>query len=85
MARGRGVRLRRFGRPADGPVGAPPAVTVERYADLCARFPLLMGPLMERLDQDEKFVRSVRLLCAGFTAPPDSGTGARTGTGRPSR
>ncbi|RPE27891.1 TetR/AcrR family transcriptional regulator [Kitasatospora cineracea] len=64
---------------------APPTVTAERYADLCARFPLLMGPLMERLDQDEKFVRSVRLLCAGFTTPPDSGTGARAKTGRPHR
>ncbi len=51
------------------PAAAPP-VTAERYADLCARFPLLMGPLVERLGQDEKFTRSVRLLCAGFTALP---------------
>ncbi|MEU6238993.1 TetR/AcrR family transcriptional regulator [Kitasatospora sp. NPDC047058] len=45
---------------------APPAVTAELHAELCERFPLLMGPLAPRLDQDEKFTRSVRLLCAGF-------------------
>ncbi|MER7752664.1 TetR/AcrR family transcriptional regulator [Kitasatospora sp. NPDC097643] len=48
---------------------APPPVTAERYAELCEQFPLIMGPLLPRLDQDEKFRRSVRLLCAGFAAP----------------
>ncbi|MFF9815061.1 TetR/AcrR family transcriptional regulator [Streptomyces sp. NPDC014006] len=47
---------------------APPDVTAELYADLCARFPLVMGPLIPRLDPDEKFARSIRLLCTGFTA-----------------
>ncbi|MFC7862526.1 TetR/AcrR family transcriptional regulator [Streptomyces murinus] len=47
---------------------APPAVTAELYADLCERFPLLMGDLIPRLSDDEKFSRSVRLLCAGFAA-----------------
>lgn len=43
----------------------PPPVTPDTYADLVARFPLLMEhtPL---LGQDEKFHRSIRLLCAGF-------------------
>ncbi|MYR04632.1 MULTISPECIES: TetR/AcrR family transcriptional regulator C-terminal domain-containing protein [unclassified Streptomyces] len=45
---------------------APPAVTAELYADLCERFPLLMGDLIPRLSDDEKFSRSVRLLCTGF-------------------
>ncbi|MEV8099289.1 TetR/AcrR family transcriptional regulator [Kitasatospora sp. NPDC085879] len=45
---------------------APPPVTAELHADLCERFPLLMGPTFPRLSQDEKFTRSVRLLCAGF-------------------
>ncbi|MFJ8624760.1 TetR/AcrR family transcriptional regulator [Kitasatospora sp. NPDC093550] len=45
---------------------APPSVTPELHADLRERFPLLMGPAMPRLGQDEKFARSVRLLCAGF-------------------
>ncbi|MFH7598435.1 TetR/AcrR family transcriptional regulator [Streptomyces racemochromogenes] len=48
---------------------APPAVTAEQYADLLARFPLVMGASVQHLGQDEKFVRSVRLLCAGFAAP----------------
>ncbi|MFD8749366.1 TetR/AcrR family transcriptional regulator [Kitasatospora sp. NPDC059577] len=47
---------------------APPPVTAELYADLCARFPLLMGPSIPRPSQDEKFLRSVHLLCAGFAA-----------------
>ncbi|MFF7994036.1 TetR/AcrR family transcriptional regulator [Kitasatospora xanthocidica] len=47
---------------------APPPVTAELYADLCRRFPLLMDPSAPRLGQDEKFTRSVRLLCAGFAA-----------------
>ncbi|MEU3534017.1 TetR/AcrR family transcriptional regulator C-terminal domain-containing protein [Streptomyces murinus] len=47
---------------------APPAVTAELYADLCERFPLLMGDLIPRLSDDEKFSRSVRLLCTGFAA-----------------
>ncbi|WP_322986807.1 TetR/AcrR family transcriptional regulator C-terminal domain-containing protein [Streptomyces sp. S584] len=47
----------------------PPPVTAERYAELCERFPLLMGPSMPRLSQDEKFTRSRRLLCAGFATP----------------
>ncbi|MFK0192479.1 TetR/AcrR family transcriptional regulator [Kitasatospora sp. NPDC090308] len=52
---------------------APPSVTAERYAELRERFPLLMGPSMPRLGQDEKFTRSVRLLCAGFAAPVREG------------
>ncbi|MFD4654399.1 TetR/AcrR family transcriptional regulator [Kitasatospora sp. NPDC058444] len=47
---------------------SPPPVTAELYAELCERFPLVMGPSMPRLSQDEKFARSVRLLCAGFAA-----------------
>ncbi|WP_405633778.1 TetR/AcrR family transcriptional regulator C-terminal domain-containing protein [Streptomyces sp. NBC_01174] len=47
----------------------PPPVTAERYAELCERFPLLMGPSMPRLSQDEKFTRSLRLLCADFATP----------------
>ncbi|WP_199572396.1 TetR/AcrR family transcriptional regulator [Streptomyces murinus] len=47
---------------------APPAVTAELYADLCERFPLVMGDLIPRLSDDEKFSRSVRLLCTGFAA-----------------
>lgn len=47
----------------------PPAVTAERYAELCERFPLLMSPSMPRLSQDEKFTRSVGLLCTGFAVP----------------
>ncbi|MEU1659601.1 TetR family transcriptional regulator [Streptomyces griseofuscus] len=47
---------------------APAAVTAERYADLCERFPLLMGDLIPRLSDDEKFSRSIRLLCTGFAA-----------------
>ncbi|MFD4635187.1 TetR/AcrR family transcriptional regulator [Streptomyces sp. NPDC058284] len=42
-----------------------PTVTAETYADLCARFPLVMEQ-MPRLSQDEKFRRNVRLLCAAF-------------------
>ncbi|QKW23093.1 TetR/AcrR family transcriptional regulator [Kitasatospora sp. NA04385] len=55
----------------------PPTVTAEQYARLREQFPLLTGPLMERLGQDEKFTRSVRLLCAGFA----SLHGRREGTG----
>ncbi|MFJ9697421.1 hypothetical protein [Kitasatospora sp. NPDC101183] len=49
---------------------APPTVTAELYAELRARFPLLMDPSAPRPSQDEKFTRSIRLLCAGFAAPP---------------
>lgn len=45
---------------------APPTVTAELYAGLRERFPLVMGPLMPRLSQDEKFARSVQLLCTGL-------------------
>ncbi|OIK28402.1 TetR/AcrR family transcriptional regulator [Streptomyces malaysiense] len=51
----------------NGPA-APPAVTAGRYAELRERFPLVMGDLIPRLSQDEKFTRSIRLLCTGFTA-----------------
>ncbi|MEU1374746.1 TetR/AcrR family transcriptional regulator [Streptomyces triculaminicus] len=44
----------------------PPTVTAELHAELCERFPLLMGPLIPRPSQDEKFAQSVHLLCAGF-------------------
>ncbi|MEU9127545.1 TetR/AcrR family transcriptional regulator [Kitasatospora sp. NPDC048540] len=47
---------------------APPPVTGELHAELCEQFPLIMGPLLPRLSQDEKFTRSVRLLCTGFAA-----------------
>ncbi|GAA2746548.1 TetR/AcrR family transcriptional regulator [Kitasatospora cinereorecta] len=60
----------------NGPA-APPPVTAELHADLCERFPLLMGPTFPRLSQDEKFTRSIRLLCAGFATlarPPAAGT-----------
>ncbi|MFI9045960.1 TetR/AcrR family transcriptional regulator [Streptomyces sp. NPDC053427] len=43
-----------------------PAVTAEVHADLRARFPLVIER-MPRLSQDEKFQRSIRLLCAAFT------------------
>ncbi|MFH8383647.1 TetR/AcrR family transcriptional regulator [Kitasatospora sp. NPDC018058] len=46
----------------------PPTVTAELYAELCDRFPLVMGELIPRLSQDEKFTRSIRLLCTGFAA-----------------
>ncbi|MFE2407357.1 TetR/AcrR family transcriptional regulator [Kitasatospora sp. NPDC059408] len=46
----------------------PPPVTAELYADLCERFPLVMGPLIPRISQDEKYTRSIRLLCTGFAA-----------------
>ncbi|MEU6969009.1 TetR/AcrR family transcriptional regulator [Kitasatospora aureofaciens] len=51
---------------------SPPAVTAELYADLRERFPLVMGELIPRIGQDEKFTRSVRLLCTGLAAlkPP---------------
>ncbi|MER7580817.1 TetR/AcrR family transcriptional regulator [Kitasatospora sp. NPDC097691] len=48
---------------------APPPVTPELYADLCERFPLLMDPSTPRPSQDEKFTRSIQLLCTGFAAP----------------
>ncbi|MEV7503134.1 TetR/AcrR family transcriptional regulator [Streptomyces sp. NPDC093018] len=47
---------------------APPAVTADLYADLCERFPLVMGDLIPRPGADEKFTRSIRLLCTGFAA-----------------
>lgn len=56
---------------------APPPVTAELYADLCERFPLVMDPSLQRPDQEEKFARSVRLLCSGFATlagPPAAGT-----------
>lgn len=46
----------------------PPTVTAELYAELCEKFPLVMGPLIPRLSQDEKFAQSVHLLCASFAA-----------------
>ncbi|MFF2193659.1 TetR/AcrR family transcriptional regulator [Streptomyces sp. NPDC058157] len=45
---------------------APPAVTPELLAELRERFPLLMDAPAPHLGQDEKFTRSLRLLCAGF-------------------
>ncbi|MGW2634484.1 TetR/AcrR family transcriptional regulator [Streptomyces chattanoogensis] len=52
------------------------AVTAETYADLRAQFPLVMER-MPRLSQDEKFRRSVRLLCAAFeTLAKDDGSRA---------
>ncbi|GGU64732.1 TetR family transcriptional regulator [Streptomyces albospinus] len=42
-----------------------PAVTAEVYADLRARFPLVIER-MPRLSQGEKFRRSIRLMCAAF-------------------
>ncbi|RAG80695.1 TetR/AcrR family transcriptional regulator [Streptacidiphilus pinicola] len=47
---------------------SPPPVTAEQYAELCERFPLVMGDLIPRISQDEKFARSLRLLYAGFAA-----------------
>ncbi|QHC27691.1 MULTISPECIES: TetR/AcrR family transcriptional regulator [unclassified Streptomyces] len=47
---------------------APPAVTADLYADLCERFPLVMGDVIPRLGEDDKFTRSIRLLCTGFAA-----------------
>ncbi|MFE9422708.1 TetR/AcrR family transcriptional regulator [Kitasatospora sp. NPDC006697] len=47
---------------------APPVVTAELYADLRERFPLVMGDLIPRISQEEKFTRSLRLLCTGFAA-----------------
>ncbi|MEV7026465.1 TetR/AcrR family transcriptional regulator C-terminal domain-containing protein [Kitasatospora sp. NPDC093558] len=46
----------------------PPPVTAELHADLCEQFPLVMGPLIPRIPQDDKFTRSIRLLCTGFAA-----------------
>ncbi|MFJ6777201.1 TetR/AcrR family transcriptional regulator C-terminal domain-containing protein, partial [Kitasatospora sp. NPDC091257] len=48
----------------------PPPVTAELYTELRERFPLLMDPSMPRHSQDEKFARSVRLLCAGIATLP---------------
>ncbi|MDH6706473.1 TetR/AcrR family tetracycline transcriptional repressor [Kitasatospora sp. MAA19] len=45
-----------------------PAVSAELYAELCAQFPLIMGGLIPRLGQDEKYAQSIRLLCTGFAA-----------------
>ncbi len=42
-----------------------PTVTAAAHADLCARFPLVMEQ-MPRLGQNEKFQRSIGLLCAAF-------------------
>nr|WP_145488669.1 MULTISPECIES: TetR family transcriptional regulator [Streptomyces] len=47
---------------------APPAVTADLYADLCERFPLVMGDVIPRVGEDDKFTRSIRLLCTGFAA-----------------
>ncbi len=49
------------------PRAQTPHITADVYADLCARFPLVMER-MPRLSQDEKFRRSVRLLCTAFQA-----------------
>src|SRR5438034_127631 len=46
----------------------PPQITAELHTELCEQFPLLMGPLIPRPSQDEKFAQSIRLLCTGFTA-----------------
>ncbi|WP_354637132.1 TetR/AcrR family transcriptional regulator [Kitasatospora camelliae] len=46
----------------------PPPVTAELHTSLREQFPLLMGSRVPRLSQEEKFTRSVRLLCAGFEA-----------------
>ncbi|MFD4396461.1 TetR/AcrR family transcriptional regulator [Kitasatospora sp. NPDC058478] len=60
----------------------PPPVSAELYADLCAQFPLIMGELIPRISQDEKFTQSIRLLCTGFAAlvpglsPAAAGDGA---------
>ncbi|MEU8959529.1 TetR/AcrR family transcriptional regulator C-terminal domain-containing protein [Streptomyces sp. NPDC048518] len=61
------------------PGAAPPPVTAEVYADLCARFPLVMEQ-MPRLGQDEKFRRSVRLLCTAFRSLPSDGPASPAGT-----
>ncbi|MFJ9420379.1 TetR/AcrR family transcriptional regulator [Streptomyces sp. NPDC101227] len=42
-----------------------PTVTAETYAALRAQFPLIMEQ-MPRMGQDEKFHRSIRLLCTAF-------------------
>ncbi|REK88100.1 TetR family transcriptional regulator [Streptomyces inhibens] len=42
-----------------------PTVTAETYAALRARFPLVMEQ-MPRLGQNEKFQRSIKLLCTAF-------------------
>ncbi|MFE7527155.1 TetR/AcrR family transcriptional regulator [Kitasatospora sp. NPDC057542] len=47
---------------------APPTVTAELYTELREQFPLVIGELIPRLSQDEKFTRSIRLLCTGFAA-----------------
>ncbi|WP_433178394.1 TetR/AcrR family transcriptional regulator [Actinoallomurus sp. CA-150999] len=44
-----------------------PAVTAETYADLVERFPHVFEEA-PRLSQDEKFRRSIHLLCAAFNA-----------------
>ncbi|MFH8632114.1 TetR/AcrR family transcriptional regulator [Streptomyces lydicus] len=44
-----------------------PAVTADVYADLRERFPLLLTE-MPQLPQDEKFQRSVQLLCGAFAS-----------------
>ncbi|MEV7595839.1 TetR/AcrR family transcriptional regulator [Kitasatospora sp. NPDC089797] len=51
---------------------APPTATAAHYAELRDQFPLVTGELIPRLSQDEKFARSIRLLCTGFAAlrPP---------------
>ncbi|GGP33061.1 hypothetical protein GCM10018980_77370 [Streptomyces capoamus] len=46
----------------------PPNVTADLHADLREQFPLVMGALIPRLSHDEKFTRSIRLLCTGFAA-----------------
>ncbi|WP_371772801.1 TetR/AcrR family transcriptional regulator [Streptomyces sp. NBC_01438] len=56
--------------------GEPPAVEVgpEDVAELHRRFPLTVAAAAGG-DQDEKFVRSVRLLCAGIRALDEAGGG----------
>ncbi|MEU6866689.1 TetR/AcrR family transcriptional regulator C-terminal domain-containing protein [Streptomyces sp. NPDC046876] len=44
-----------------------PAVSAELHAELCARFPLIMTTL-PRWSEDEKFERSIALLCTAFAS-----------------
>lgn len=44
-----------------------PAVSAELHGELCARFPLVMTTL-PRWSEDEKFERSIALLCTAFAS-----------------
>ncbi|ROQ68486.1 TetR family transcriptional regulator [Streptomyces sp. 840.1] len=59
--------------------GEPPAVEAdaEDVAELHRRFPLTVAAASGQ-DQDEKFVRSVRLLCAGIGALDEAGARRRS-------